>query len=144
MRQSIRSLPILLGLVVILSACSSKAGEIEVKDAWARPADAGGNSAVYFEIVNDGPEEFLLSASSRIAEKTEVHKTVIQGDGTAKMEQQSSVEIPRGEEVIFAPGGLHVMLIDLGESLAVGDQFDLTLNFEKMGEVTIHVPVQTP
>jgi copper(I)-binding protein len=131
-------------LVLILVACSTPSGGIEVKEPWARPADAGANTAAYFEIDNGGMVDFLLSASSQIAEKTEVHRTVIQEDGAAKMEHQDKVEIPGGESVFFQPGGLHIMFINLSEPLNVGDSFDLILNFEKEGEKVINVTVQTP
>lgn len=144
MEQVRKSVVMVICVVWILAACSRSTVGIEVKDPWARPAEAGANSAVYFEIENGGQDDMLLSVSSRIAERTEIHRTFIQEDGTAKMEHQSSVEIPGGDIVIFAPGGLHIMLTNLDKQVVVGDTFDLTLKFENEGEVIIHVTVQTP
>jgi hypothetical protein len=131
-------------LVFALTACGGPAGGIEIMDPWARPANEGGNSAVYFEIENGGDDDQLQSASSKIAERTELHRTILDSDGTARMEHQEHVDVPKGGTIIFAKGGLHVMLINLQHALEVGDTFDLTLHFRDSGEVTINVPVQTP
>ena len=40
--------------------------------------------------------------------------------------------------------GLHLMFVDLKERLQQGEQLDVTLVFEKAGEVTLKVPVKGP
>jgi len=115
---------------------------LQVKDAWARPGLAGGNSGAFFVIDNPGAADTLLSASSDVANAVELHKTVME-DGVMQMIQQNSVPVPKGETA-FAPGGLHVMLIGLNNDLPVGDSFDVTLNFEAAGEQTITVEVKEP
>lgn len=40
--------------------------------------------------------------------------------------------------------GYHLMLEDLKAPLKDGDRFDLTLRFEKAGERTVQIWVQTP
>jgi hypothetical protein len=61
-----------------------------------------------------------------------------------QMVPQDSVKIAALRKTEFKPGGLHVMLIDIQQDLNIGDTFPLTLNFEKAGEITINVPVQSP
>jgi copper(I)-binding protein len=134
----------LLCLGILVGACSDSSAGLEIENAWARPADSGANSAVYFEIMNGGGGEILLSASSTIAERTEIHRTVVDEEGKASMEHQRSVGIPAGSNISFEPGGLHVMLINLSEPLNVGDTFELRLNFQNTDEVILNVPVQTP
>ncbi len=51
--------------------------------------------------------------------------------------------IPPGETLAFGPGGAHLMLSGLKTPLREGDRFDLTLQFEAAGEVTIEVPVRS-
>ena len=46
-----------------------------------------------------------------------------------------------GETVTFEPGSYHVMLLDLVEPLEVGDEIDLTLEFEQAGSVSLTVEV---
>jgi len=131
------------GLAFVLAACgASGSGELGVNDVWARPGLADGNSAVFFVIDNPGAEDFLLSASSDVAGAVELHKTVMENDAM-KMVQQMNVPVPTGETV-FKPGDLHVMLIGLKNDLNPGDEFTLTLNFEKAGKKTLSVIVQEP
>jgi copper(I)-binding protein len=54
------------------------------------------------------------------------------------------VVFPAGEETIFQPGGLHVMLIGLHQYLNVGDSFTVTLVMEKAGEISLNVVVKEP
>ena len=144
MKKSIRSNQFLLCLMILLCACTSSPGKVVITGAWARPADSGANSAAYFEIEGSAQGVVLQSVSSKVAEKTELHRTIIDAEGNARLEHQESVEIIGGENISFAPGGYHVMFINLHEPLKVGDIFNLTLNFEKAGEVNIDVAVQTP
>ncbi len=130
-------------VAVILSACApTSVQRLQATDVWARPGLAGGNSAVFFIIENPGKEDVLLSASSMVADAVEMHRTSMQA-GVAKMDQQMSVLIPKGKTE-FKPGDLHVMLIGLKKDLAVGDTFDVTLDFEKAGEQTITVTTLAP
>lgn len=50
--------------------------------------------------------------------------------------------LPEDETVVFGPGGYHVMLVDLAEPLEVGDEFDLTLEFEDSDAMTIGIEVE--
>jgi copper(I)-binding protein len=134
---------LLIGAALSLNACSG-GQDLAVTDVWARPGIAEGNTGVFFVIDNPaGEADRLLSASSDIAEAVELHQTTM-NDGVMQMTHQEYVDIPAGEQVIFKPGDLHVMLIGLHQQLNPGDSFDLTLNFEIAGEYTLAVTVQEP
>jgi copper(I)-binding protein len=75
-----------------------------------------------------------------VAATAEMHETVMD-NGAMKMQPVASVDLPAGKSVKFAPGGLHVMLLQLATPLKVGTALDLTLVLQKAGEVTISVPV---
>jgi copper(I)-binding protein len=51
------------------------------------------------------------------------------------------VEIPAGGSVAFAPGGLHVMLMDLQRPMVEGESFTMTLMLEDGGEIPVEVPI---
>jgi copper(I)-binding protein len=134
---------IIFTTMLILSACSPDS-DLTVSEIWARPGIADGNTGVFFVIDNPtGQTDRLLSAASEIAEAVELHKTTMT-DGVMQMTPQEFVEVPAGEQVVFQPGDLHVMLIGLHSQLNVGDSFDLTLNFETAGAITLSVTVQEP
>ncbi|WP_448587694.1 copper chaperone PCu(A)C [Thermocrinis sp.] len=113
--------------------------KIEVKDAWVRlvPPNAK-TTAAYMKIENKGTEaDKLIDASNNVSKITELHETV---DG--KMRKISAIEIPAKKTVELKPGGLHVMIIDLKEPLKEGQTVEITLKFEKSGEMKIQAPVK--
>jgi copper(I)-binding protein len=66
------------------------------------------------------------------------------GGGMMTMKPVSAIEIPGGETVELKPGGYHVMLLDVKKVLAVGDTIEVTLTFEKAGEVQTTAEVREP
>lgn len=113
---------------------------VAVTNAWARAtlpqARAG---AAYFTITNGGSTaDTLVSLASTAAAKAELHQTLHEG-GMARMRPVGEIKIEPGQTVKAEPGGLHVMLLDLKQPLAVGSTVPLELNFRVAG--TVHVQV---
>lgn len=131
--------------LVSLSAFAQdyKAGDLELSTAWTRAtppkAKAGGG---FIEIVNTGSEaDRLVSASSNVAKKTEIHEMAVT-DGIMKMrELENGIEIPAGETVALKPGGLHIMFMGLNQSFEEGSKVPVVLTFEKAGEVSVELDV---
>lgn len=99
-----------------------------------------GTGVVYMTIENDGDEDdALIGASTDRAQAVEVHETQITNDVGTMMAHEGPLVIPAGESVSLEPGGLHMMLVNLNADIRLGDTFDLTLEFEHAGEVTIPV-----
>ena len=131
--------------VMLFSGCSRSTPDqpLEVSAAWARPANAGQNSAAYFTISNPNSSAVrLLSASSSAASAVELHMSMLDNRGVMSMHPQEAVEIPAVGVVDFKPGGLHVMLIDLQQDLNPGDSLSLTLEFEGGEPISLDVPVK--
>ncbi|WP_309304249.1 copper chaperone PCu(A)C [Pseudomonas sp. LS1212] len=59
------------------------------------------------------------------------------------MQQAPAMEIPAHGEVRFQPGGNHVMLSGQDKPLKAGEQFPLTLEFEKAGKVEVQIKVES-
>lgn len=145
MRATKRTLSILiaaLGLVFGLQA-TALAETIEVQDAYVRAVPPGqANSAAFMKIINHGADDHaLLAAESDKAEVVELH-THRMDDGMMRMRQVEQIDLPAGERVTLEPGGLHVMLIGLTETLAPGDQVELTLGFDDGEKQTLKLPVK--
>lgn len=153
--------------IPLLAACSGSGGGggIEVADAWSRPSPmVAGAGAAYMTITNSGSEaDALLGAASDVAMTVEVHETVEMeapaatdgmggmetpaatdgmGGGMMGMRPVERVEIPAGGTVNLEPGGYHVMLIGLKGELEVGSTIEITLTFEKAGEITVKAEVR--
>ncbi|MBX5464981.1 MAG: copper chaperone PCu(A)C [Clostridia bacterium] len=132
--------------LLLLAACSPSpasraAGRLQVRQAWARAAEAGQNGAVYLTVENAGGEaDRLLEVSTDVAARAEIHRSRMV-DGVMQMEPvRGGLAVPADQKVVFAPGGYHVMLFGLRRTLAPGDRFQLTLRFARAG--TVRVPVE--
>lgn len=133
-----------LALSAILSAGpadadSVRVGDIVVGAPWSRATPGGAPVAGgYLTITNEGSQpDRLIGGSVTVAERFEVHTMEIV-DGVMRMAPvDGSLEIPPGETVTLAPGGLHAMMMGLRRPLVAGDAVSGTLVFEHAGEVAI-------
>jgi copper(I)-binding protein len=109
----------------------------------ASPVAMTGTAAAYMTIANAGSEaDRLLGGTTDVAQVVEIHE-MADADGMMQMRPLPDVlEIPGGGEVTLESGGLHIMLIGLTRDLENGASYELTLEFERAGEVTVVVPVQ--
>ncbi len=142
--KSYTALFTLLVVLLLTSACAGSP-EITIDDPWARPGFQGDNSAVYLVINNATDQgDGLIGASSDVANVTEIHLSKMDAEGTMTMERQDLIGIPASETVALEPGGLHVMLMNLVNDLNVGDKFNLTLAFQRAGDIVVEVEVKQP
>jgi copper(I)-binding protein len=153
-RRSIAAALAIATLLLGASACSSGSSSstvsqrgISISDAWAREsAMSAGNGAAYFTIENtsDLVDKILsASVSSSVAATAQIHEMAMGEGSMMTMEEVSSVQIPAGGTVAFAPGGYHVMLIDLAQPLKAGETIDLTLGFMNAGSITVKAKVRS-
>lgn len=125
----------------LLSGCAAPGQEdVEVHEAWARPAAQGGNGAVYFAIRSSQADE-MTGVSSDSAEAVEMHESTMSGD-VMQMHQLETVQLDAGEQVTFEPGGLHIMLIGLKQDLRAGEEIEITLHFKQHQDISVTVPIQ--
>jgi copper(I)-binding protein len=142
-----QKLIIIITLLIVLNlvACSNfgaDENEIKIEKAWARPALQGNPSAVYFRMENNLKEtDKLISVTSQVAEFNEIHLSSMV-DGTMKMMEQEFVAIEPDQVIEFKPMSYHIMLINLKQDLKLGDQFEISLTFEKSGQKNIYVEVK--
>ncbi len=130
-------------LIGSVQAHAIKTGDLVIEHAHAR-ASTGNmpNSAAFLQIANKGKsDDALVSASTAIAERVELHTMSMEGD-VMKMRTVDSVELKAENSISMKPGqGPHVMLFGLKKSLNAGDKFPMTLNFRKAGAVEVSVEV---
>ena len=117
--------------------------QIEITEGWVRGTPPGTTiTAMYMNVENTGDQDDTLkSVSSDISKSAEIHQTSVDDKGVAKMEMLESVLVPAEGSVNFKPGGMHIMLIDLEESLKSGDKVEIKLVFEKAGQVKVQAEV---
>ena len=64
-------------------------------------------------------------------------------NGVMKMRPvEKGLTIDPGKTVKLAPGGYHLMMMDLKNPLKQGDKLPVTLEFEKAGKVSVSLDVE--
>lgn len=130
MRLAARSLAPACALVLLLSACGDKPDVLSVEDAYVRlPAVPGNPAAAYFTMEGGDTADRLLSVTSDMVPRVELHASKMQG-GTMTMTPLPGVDVPAGAEVAFAPAGNHVMLFGLPAAVKKGSEVPMTLRFQ--------------
>ena len=138
------SLALLACIVLAAPLHAQTAGSIKVEKPFSRatPASAkvGGG---YLTITNTGTaEDKLVAASSVASGSVEIHEMATK-DGVMTMRPLTNgLAIPGGKSVALAPGGYHLMLMNLKAPLKAGDKVPVTLTFEKAGKLDVMLDVQ--
>jgi copper(I)-binding protein len=120
---------ILTSALLALSATTTFAGDIEIKAPWVRGTVAGQMATGAFMEVSSKSGAALVGAASPVAGVTEIHEMKMDG-GVMKMRAVARLDLPAGKPVILGPGGYHVMLMNLKQTIKTGDSVPLTLQFE--------------
>jgi hypothetical protein len=126
------------------SAGDAKAGDIVITQAWSRATPGGAKIAGgYLTIENKGTTpDRLISGAGDIAGKVEIHEMAMNNGVMTMRPLDKGLAIEPGKIVKFAPGGYHLMLMDLKKPFKKGDKVPVTLEFEKAGKVTLSLDVQ--
>ena len=138
---------LILGFACLSGFChvhQAAAADLVVENAWSRATvGAGGVGVIYLTIMNRGAaSDRLISVTSLVARRAEVHETRSDADGMVAMAPVAAVGIPAHGHLDFSPSGLHVMLVDLRKPLAYGDRFVVDLTFEHAGVLRATVSVE--
>ncbi len=137
----------ILAMTQMSMAHEFKLGDLEIKHPWSRPTVPGAKVAAgYIVVKNNGTTpDRLIGATGAIAGKGEIHEMKVDGNGVMTMRQLADgVEIPAGGEVALAPGGLHIMFMQLNAPAVEGEKFKGSLTFEKAGTVDVEFAVEKP
>ena len=135
-----------VAVLTCLSPCAAAdftAGPLELNAPWVRASVPGQtNGAGYLQIINpSNTADKLISVQSEAATRVELH-TVLTEDGVAKMRQVQGIDIPAQGAATLAPGGLHVMFLQLTGPFKQDAQIPVVLKFEKAGEVRVNFTVK--
>ena len=119
-------------------------GAISIEKPFSRATPGGSKvGAGYMTITNNGnAADRLVSASSPAAGKVEIHEMTMQGGVMKMREIPGGLPIEAGKTTSLAPGGYHLMLMELKAPLKKGDKVPVTLTFEKAGKVDVTLDVQ--
>ena len=140
-----------IALVILSAVCAThasaqqvKAGDLVLDHAWARATPGGAKvGGGYLTVENKGAtSDKLIGGSSPAAGKVEVHEMAMSNGVMTMRPVKGGLSIPPGQSVTLAPGGYHIMLMELKAPLKKGDKVPVTLNFEKAGEVKVTLDIE--
>ena len=115
--------------------------ELEVSDPWVREAPPTASVlAGYMVLSNTGGGDCVL-VGARAAEfkRAMFHRTEEEG-GVARMTHQEQVTVAAHEQLVFEPGGLHIMLMQPIRPLREGDAVQVKLVLDNGDEEVVEFP----
>jgi copper(I)-binding protein len=142
-----RPLTHLLAAIAVLALSPVFAGgvadSVTVTDPYVRAVPpVVKTSAAFMQLLYRGDEEqFLVDARTPAAGAVELHMHETDG-GVMRMRRIPHIHLPPGQPVSLQPGGLHLMLFDLQETLAPGDSVPITLIFADGSAKTVDAEVR--
>lgn len=132
---------ILVGSFVACSQIGSQSPS--ASNAFAYAGAAGGDTGAFMVITNPtAAEDKLVSASSTISDRTELHTVVKDDKGAMVMQPVENILVPASGTVELKPGSFHVMFFGLKKEMKTGESFPITLKYEKGGEATVQILVK--
>ena len=141
----------LAGVAALFSVLASpaqaqevKAGDLVITQPWSRATPGGAKIAGGFlTIENKGAApDRLVGVAGDVAGRVEIHEMAINNGVMTMRPLDKGLAIEPGKTVKLAPGGYHLMLMDLKNPLKQGDKVPLTLEFEKAGKVALSLDVE--
>lgn len=121
-------------------------GALELSGGFTRAtlpnAPVGGG---FLTITNTGSEaDLLVSATSPVAGEVQLHEMKMEGEVMKMQQLDAGIPVPAGETVTLAPGGLHLMFMQLNQPFVEGESVPVTLTFEKAGTIELMLTVGSP
>ena len=133
----------LAGLAISVVTTSVLAQSLSVEEAQVRAVPPVSTTSAAFMVLHNRGEADLavVDARSPAARVTELHNHV-DVDGVMQMRRVEEIGVPAGGTVELAPGGLHLMLIDLVAPLREGEEVEITLVLDGDETLSLTAPVK--
>jgi copper(I)-binding protein len=113
---------------------ASIAGTVELHEVIMAPA--GSDTTMGGESGGD------MSTTTGMGGEGDMSTTTVTGGGMMTMSPVEEIPVPAGETVSLAPGGYHIMLLDLVAPLEMGSTIEIILTFENAGEMVVEAEVR--
>jgi protein SCO1/2 len=116
-------------------------GRVTVTQALIAEPPSQSEAALYLAFRNEtAQEDTLLAVAGDVAVRAELHDSMAEG-AMRTMSALRGVPLPARAETKLAPGGRHVMLLNLRRALAAGDTATLFLSLARGGAVKVTATV---
>lgn len=118
-----------VGKVLVAQDQGRAPATVKVEAGWVRPSVPGQQGTGGYMRLTAREGQQLMAVSSPLSGVAAVHEMKMEGD-VMRMHPVGNLELPAGKTVELKPGGLHLMLMDLKQPLAVGSSVPLSLVFK--------------
>lgn len=142
-------LSLALAAVLLTAACTPGAdegdatpAEVAVTGTWCRPTPEGRAVTACYASFNATTDDRLTVVQSPRAARSEIHAVSTEGGVMRMFEMEGGLALPAGQAVALAPGGDHIMLMDVTVPLAEDDLVPLVFTFESGVQVAVEAPVR--
>ena len=116
---------------------------VQITNAWVRATVPGQKGSGAFMTLTAKTGTRLVGAASPVAGVAEVHEMEMEGN-IMRMRAVTSLDLPAGKAIEFKPGGLHLMLMDLKQTLSAGSTVPVTLQLQDAKGVKSMLEVKLP
>jgi copper(I)-binding protein len=137
-----RFLSAFLFSLALAGAATPALAQVQVSDAWARATVAGQKGTGAFMKLTAPEGATLLGGASPVAGVVEIHEMAMEGNVMRMRALPQGLALPAGKAVELKPGGYHVMLMDLKQTLKAGDKVKLDLQFEFKDKRRVTQPME--
>jgi copper(I)-binding protein len=134
---------LVIAAMMALTSAAWAQTTVKVEDAWVRGTVAQQQATGAFMRLTASQNARLVEASSPVAGVTEVHEMAMDND-VMRMRQIQGLPLAAGQTVELKPGGFHVMLMDLKQTLQAGQNVPITLVFEDANQNRFTQQIQAP
>ena len=139
-----------LALLLALTGCQSSPDDavsadlgLTITDPWVKAADDG-MTAAFGTLVNSTDHDITLVAAQSEVSRMELHEMAAGDDGAMVMRpKEGGFTVPAEGSLELAPGGEHIMFMDLSTPLVPGDDVDVTVVADDDTTFTFTAPVRT-
>ena len=127
-----------------LGAQEVRGSNIAVSGAYSKATVAGQMaSSGFMKITSTGISDQLVGVSSQVAGEVQLHSMSMEGN-TMKMAPVAEMKLEPQVPLQLAPGGYHLMLMDLKPEFAKATTVPLTLTFKDMKGEEVQKEVEVP
>ena len=117
---------------------------VQIKDAWCRPTPNGAQVGACYATIKASTANRLTGVATPQAGMVEIHDMVMDGAMMKMSPMPNGLPLVADEEVKLAPGGKHLMLMQLTGPLTDGAAVALTFTFSDTPAMTVQAPVRQP
>lgn len=131
-------------LINVFSVTALASESLVIEDLWLRESVPGSENGAGFGVFANHSDEdiVIVGVDSDAARRIEIHQHVAK-DGEMQMEEIEALPVAAGEKVTLQPGGYHIMLFGLAQSLATGDSYMVTLYLSNGEQVEAEAQVRS-